>query len=399
MEEVSSLYIHIPFCISKCKYCDFFSIPCGNKNKIIPDSYIQALCNEILFRLKSNNVTALDTIYIGGGTPSLLTKNQLVLIFKTINSIANVSDNNDCEITIEANPDDITEDLIGVWKNIGINRISLGIQSFDDGALSYVSRRASASVNKKALEIIRGQWSGDLSVDLICGLPVQSANSFKKDLDFLLPLKPHHISMYSLTIEDETPLGIEYNKGMLNYDFDFADELWLSSKETLKNNGYEHYEVSNFCLKNHECKHNLKYWNHQGYIGVGSGGAGTVYFSDGSGLRWSNIRNIEKYTNYWLDKNNNFDLWNENKIANIEQISIDVSKFEYFMMGLRKLKGISSAHYKNIFGENIPEKVLNTFYKWEKEGLCQINKTQNNTYFGLGHKGIIYLNKFLEELL
>ena len=356
MNNLKSLYIHIPFCISKCKYCDFFSIPCNHGN--VPDDYINALCNEIKFRLEYFGIKELDTIYIGGGTPSLLAYNQLYKIFEIIKKCTNIKA--DCEITIESNPDDITERLIENWKNIGINRISLGIQSFSNMALEYVSRRANADVNENALKIINNVWHGDLSADLICGLPCESKASFKKDLECLLKYKPDHISMYSLTIEEETPLGKELANGKLQYDFDFADDLWISAKNYLTANGYNHYEVSNFSLPGKECRHNLKYWNHQGYVGCGSGGAGSVYFDNGEGFRWTNINNIDRYIKFWnsADSNNASNIEDFPDYIQIsENISLETSIFEFFMMGLRKLGGINENDFVNTFHMPMPEKI------------------------------------------
>ena len=432
MTDINSLYIHIPFCISKCKYCDFFSIPCkknnftcSDKKKLIQDSYIDSLCNELAYRINRFGLKKIDTIYIGGGTPSLLEINQLKKIFSVINE--NVFVDKNAEITIESNPDDITVDMISGWDKIGINRISLGIQSFDDKALSYVSRRADSNTNYKALEIIKEKWHKDLSIDMICVLPTQSSASFIHDVKSLLGLGPSHISMYSLTIEEETPLGHEYYTGALNYNFDFADQLWLTCKELLKQGGYKHYEVSNFCLPGKECRHNLRYWSHQSYIGCGSGGAGSVYRDDGSCFRWTNVKNIKEYTDFWNSKKYSevktmlsSDIpYSEEYIQGgnvpvpevIENISVETSVFEFFMMGLRKLEGIREDDFVNIFHEPVPENILKTFYKWAEQGLCEIkeNKSakQNVNHFSysksrcftLGHKGILYLNKFLEEII
>ena len=388
MKDIKALYIHIPFCISKCKYCDFFSVPTKNG---ISDLYIASLCNEIKYRLNFYNVTVLDSIYIGGGTPSLLKKEQLLSIINVIKENTTLSTN--CEITIESNPDDITKELISIFKTAGINRISLGIQSFSDAALSYVSRRATGKINLQALNIIKEIWDKDLSVDLICGLPKETTASFENDLKILLTYEPDHISMYSLTIEDETPLGKEYNKGILNYDFDFADELWLKSKEILKDNGYIHYEVSNFCKKGKECIHNLKYWNHESYIGCGSGGAGTVYKDNGTGYRWTNINNIQKYCQYWSNPNNNVEPLIQ------EEIDLDTSIFEFFMMGMRKLSGIKKGDFIKTFNMPIPKKIENIINKWINNNLCLSIKEGEDERITLGDKGILYLNSFLEEII
>ena len=394
MTEVKSLYIHIPYCISKCKYCDFFSVPCGKKTPQVPEEYMEALSNEIIYRISQFNIKEIETIYIGGGTPSLLSKKQLHKIFSVIKENTLLADN--CEITIESNPDDITKELIESWKEESINRISLGIQSFNDNALSYVSRRASSSINKQALALIKEYWKNDLSVDLICGLPKQDSSSFIKDLIYIGKCRPDHISMYSLTIEEETPLGREYYSGHLNYDFDMADELWLLSRKTLEEIGYNHYEVSNFSLPGKECRHNLKYWNHESYVGCGSGGAGTVYNNDGSGSRWTNITDINKYVSFWNNRKPS-DLENLPEIK--ESISVETSIFEFFMMGMRKLSGVKESDFERTFNKKIPEKILNSLNNWAEKGLCNITSCENGNIYTLGHKGILYLNLFLEEII
>ena len=390
MNNIKAIYIHIPFCISKCKYCDFFSVPTKNG---ISDLYITSLCNEIKYRIKKYNIKEVDSIYIGGGTPSLLSQSQLQRIFDTIRENTIILE--DCEITIESNPDDISKDLIKSFEHCGINRISLGLQSFSDSALCYVSRRATSEINVQALDIIKENWKKDLSVDLICGLPKEDADTFLHDISILLPYKPDHISMYSLTIEDETPLGKEYINGSLQYDFDFADDLWLKSKELLKDNGYIHYEVSNFCLIGKECRHNIKYWNHDSYIGCGSGGAGSVYYEDGTGIRWTNIANIHKYCEYW----SNFKNDDSSLPVITEKIDLETSIFEFFMMGMRKLSGVSKNHFENIFKMKIPEKIINVINKWVRKGLCEVIYKEDDLIYTLGHKGILYLNSFLEEII
>lgn len=386
----NSLYIHIPFCLSRCKYCDFFSTVLQEDS--IPEDYITALVNEIKFRLKKNNVKSLETIYIGGGTPSLLSQNQVNKIFDGIKSEVQI--NPDAEVTIEVNPDDVTEDLLKFYNSTSINRISCGIQSLNNSALSFCGRRADFKNCKKALDLFKKYWKKNLSLDIICGLPEETETTFIESLNTMIKYNPDHISMYSLTIEEETPLGQMYFNGDLEYSFDYSDELWLKGYDILKKNNYAQYEVSNFCHSNKECKHNLKYWNHSDYIGCGSGGTGTVYNKDGSGNRWTNKKNIQEYCNYW-----NKDSADGKIPAEEEFISIEDSKFEFFMMGLRKRQGIFAQEYKDIFKEDLPEKYVSIFAKWNCKGLLDINKTEKDINYSLNEKGILFLNSLLNELL
>ena len=204
-EKAISLYIHIPFCITKCRYCDFFSKACGKEP--VPDSYVEALCNEIL----SVSGVSVNTIYFGGGTPSLLTPQQIKRIFEALNKACKLKP--DAEITFEVNPDDVSEELIATLEAAGVNRISCGIQSMTEKVLQYAGRRASAAVNQNALKLLQKFWHKKLSLDLISALPYESTESFRQTLDTIINANPHHISMYSLTIEEKTPFGIALEDG------------------------------------------------------------------------------------------------------------------------------------------------------------------------------------------
>lgn len=384
MRKNVSLYIHIPFCLSKCSYCDFFSVKTETS---VPDLYVDALCKEMEFRIKEFDVGSFKTLFIGGGTPSLLTEFQL----KKIIAVIERKMEPDAEITIEVNPDDISREFLKSCKSCGINRISCGIQSLNEKSLAFVKRRASLEQTKNALKLLRKYWTEKLSVDLICGLPYETSHSFKNGLTEIISMNPDHISMYSLVLEDETPLGQYYSKN--EYDFDFADELWISGRDFLVENGYEHYEVSNFCKPGCECRHNLVYWNHQDYIGCGCGGTGSVYYDDGTGLRITNTTDIEKYCDFW-----NSDEIKEEIPQVAENVSLNDSKYDFFMMGLRKKTGVSGLQFKEIFKTEIPENIVSIFNKWSEKGLCNITANSSNVFYSLNSEGILYLNRFLQEL-
>ena len=275
------------------------------------------------------------------------------------------------------NPDDVSESFIEFINQTLINRISCGLQSMNDDVLQFVKRRGSVSDNSRALDLLKSQWKKNFSVDLICGLPGESEESFFSGLNSILKYEPNHISMYSLTIEDSTPLGKMFNSGKIEYDFDFADNLWLKAKDFLEENGYDQYEVSNFSKKGFESKHNLSYWNHQSYLGCGSGATGTVYNDDGSGIRWTNTQNIERYINFWQEKSNSFNIEKNDDIQELEQIDVETSKIEFFLMGLRKLSGITTKEYENIFHKPIDDKIIKVFKKWEQNNLCKSKEYQN----------------------
>ena len=395
-----SLYLHIPYCISKCAYCDFFSRPASNKltadqKAIIPDSYITALCNDIAYRINFFKVRKLNSIYIGGGTPSLLSASQFNNLFNKIKSLVHFLEN--IEITVEVNPDDVSKELLEtLWEN-GVNRISCGIQSMNSDVLKRACRRADGNVNQKAMQLFAEYWKGELSVDLISGLPLDDKDSLINSLNFVCSYNPEHISLYSLTIEENTPFGKQLESGGLVYDFDAADKLWLCGRDFLEEKGWGWYEVSNFCRPGKECIHNLSYWTHKSYLGCGSGATGSFYNKDGSGVRWTGTNDIEKYIDYWTDKK-------EEELPQLfEEIDIETSEFEFFMMGLRKLSGITAMEFNRVFDKPLPEKFLKTFGDWEKKGLCVRHKVcapggGEDERYCMSREGILFLNRFLEEI-
>ena len=403
MNEEISLYIHIPFCISKCAYCDFFSRPEGKKNSIndkaiIPDTYVSALCKEIQFRIEKHQVKKLKTLYIGGGTPSLLTSEQFKTLFKQLKSYTELS--LQTEITVEVNPDDVNLKLLETLSDCGVNRISCGIQSMNDRALKTACRRADSQINKNALSLLHKYWKGQLSLDLISGLPGDNEDTLLASLKEVCEINPEHVSLYSLTIEDETPFGKQLDSGALKYDFDQADRLWLKGCAFLESRAYKWYEVSNFCREGKECKHNLAYWTHSSYLGCGSGGTGSLYSAGGRGFRWTNTQNIEDYINFWNDFSENKEL-KLCDVQNEEEIDFETSRFEFFMMSLRKIRGFKLSEYKNIFSQELPGKFIEVFDRWEEKGLCkkqELLSDFSDTEYAMTEKGLLYLNRFLEEL-
>ncbi|MBP5519116.1 MAG: radical SAM family heme chaperone HemW [Treponema sp.] len=408
-QKCFSLYVHIPFCLSKCAYCDFFSKPCSKSS--IPFGYIHSLCNEIKQRFFDFDVKSLKTIYIGGGTPSLLSKNDFEELFSCIKSAAALE--SDCEITVEVNPDDVTKELLETLQKCGVNRISCGIQTMNQNCLKFVGRRADSKTNQRALELLQNNWKGDVSVDLISALPGDDEKNLLESINQICKIKPAHISLYSLTIEENTALGRALAQGAFDYDFDKADKLWLCGRDYLEKNGYSQYEVSNFSLPEKNCHHNLVYWNHQGYIGCGSGATGTVYnqffeneesqianaasFEKEAGLRWTNTTDVEKYISFWNQNQKNQSL--QNYPQNLEKLTLETSQFEFFMMGMRKLSGITKKQFFSCFKKPLPQKFLELFSDWEKKGLAFQKNENDDVRYALNSKGILFLNTFLEELL
>ena len=356
MEKKVSLYIHIPFCLSNCVYCDFFSLTdCAG----LVEDYISALCNEIKFRLDEYGKCLVKTVYVGGGTPSLLKPHQIETVGRVVKEFARPKN---FEFTFEVNPDDVSKQLLQALKDTGVNRISCGVQSFSEEVLKSIHRRAKIQQINNAFSLFRENWPQKLSVDLICGLPGETEQTMLLGLKTLADYAVPHISFYSLCIEEETPLGNAIINKTIKYNSDYSDSLWLKGRDFLLKNGYEQYEISNFCLPGYECIHNMTYWSHKDYIGAGAGATGTIYKKDATGLRWTNTKNIRKYIDFWSKKTGE-----NTKTAvpqEVEIIDRKTSEFEYFMMGLRTKKGISPAEYKKIFNEQIPAPVMELLKRW-----------------------------------
>nr|MBQ2234631.1 radical SAM family heme chaperone HemW [Treponema sp.] len=387
---ICSLYIHIPFCKSKCEYCDFFSVPCGNK--CIPDEYVNALLQELDVRIKLYNVHRFSTVYIGGGTPSLLKPIQLEKIMKKVLSLGIPS-----EITMEVNPEDVTEELLVAMNNLGINRISCGIQSLNDEVLRCVKRRGCVENIFDKIELIKKTWNGIFSVDIISALPNQSKSDFLDGLKKIVSFEPEHISMYALTIEESTPLGKKLQKGQLCYDFEAADEMWIEGRDFLINSGYVHYEVSNFAKDGFACEHNMAYWKLKNYIGIGAGAVGTIY-SDRT-VRWSNSTKLDSYISFWNKNLSDIKIDELCNIQSVENIDFNIQVFEYFMMGLRTSYGICKEEFEARFNMPIPEKFIKIFNEWEQKQMCQKKVSFNKTYYSLNSSGLLLLNEFLTELI
>ena len=425
------LYVHIPFCTSKCSYCDFFSVPCAKK---IDDEYIDAVLNEAACTASLRDIDSWKTIYVGGGTPSLLSEKQIDFLFS---GLLKMSRKAPLEVTMEANPSNVTESLLDAASASGVTRISCGIQSFSDASLCRVRRRSRASDVYRALSLFEKKRPHALSVDMIARLPEETDASFASGLKTLLSYAPDHISLYSLTVEAGTPLCSEIESGKILHDIDASDALWISGRDFLCGAGYEQYEVSNFCRRGCECLHNLAYWNLESYAGIGAGATGTFYRKDVS-ARFTNTRDIEAYTRFWKSKKIDADdlrsriflsddfrtahlraerehrdekrmtqgdavqAYTERRFGEIpfsvEYIDKKTEAFEFFMMGLRMTRGICRETYEARFGA-FPEKAEALFTAWEGRGLALRRKKNGRRFYALTKEGLLFLNEFLEALL
>jgi oxygen-independent coproporphyrinogen-3 oxidase len=327
------LYVHVPFCIRKCIYCDFFSVPYDDS---LAKTYINALCKELY--LKKDSVQNFKKVYIGWGTPSLLPDECFVELFECLNDNFNLC--SDAEITVEANPGTINESGINTLFSLGVNRLSIGIQSFNNDELTILGRIHTSEDAIRSVEIIRKEGLRNFSIDLMYGIPGQTANSWHSSISKAVELSPAHISAYELTPEGKTPLCelIESNEIRMP-DEEIILEMYNHTIDYLSGFDYEHYEISNFALSGFRCIHNLNYWDRGGYVGAGAGAH--------SFLNETRLRNTEHLQAYIENLNGGI-------IPQIEETTVmrQEADKEFLFLGLRKTEGISIAKSEEL-GLNI----------------------------------------------
>lgn len=316
---MKSVYIHIPFCKNICSYCDFCKMI---YNKEFVNSYLEELSKEINERYEDD---ILDTIYIGGGTPSSLDKDDLKILFDIIKTLKT---SNNLEFTFECNLDDINESLLTILKENKVNRLSIGIQSFDKDNLKFMNRFHTFKEANEKVELCKKLGFNNINVDLIYGIPEEKFLTLKKDLKYMIKLDVTHISTYSLIIEDHTKIKIN-NIIPISDETDAKMYEYICNK--LKKKGYYHYEVSNFSRHGYESRHNINYWNNEEYYGFGLGAHGYIL-----GFRYENTRSLTDYLEGYYKLNESI-------------VSIQEDFENEIMLGLRKLKGIDLEKIKTKF--------------------------------------------------
>ena len=338
------IYIHIPFCKQKCYYCDFVSF--SNKEEYI-EKYVETLEREIdSYDLSNYNIT---TIYIGGGTPSRIPSEKIQEILEKIKQ--KISENQtrwkDIEITIELNPGTVEEEKIKKYKEIGINRLSIGLQSTNNKLLKEIGRIHTFEDFKNTYNLVKKVGFENINVDLMIGLPNQTISDVKESLNEIIKLNPTHVSVYSLIVEENTKMEqLINNKELQLPDEELERQMYWYVKNTLELNGYNHYEISNFAKKGKESKHNLNCWEQKEYIGLG-----LAAYSYLNGVRYGNTGNIEKYINV-QDFFNRSEL-EESGIRIVDEVqSLEDKRKEYMLLGLRKIDGVSIQKFKEKFVEN-----------------------------------------------
>ncbi len=394
------LYIHIPFCVKKCNYCDFISFAnCEDKH----EKYVDALCKEITLSAKDYEDYNITSIYIGGGTPSILSSEQISKIVNTLKKnfkIKNIKHTYKgilptkikkirpkVEFSIECNPKTLTKEKLITYKKLGINRLSIGLQSTDDEDLKVLGRVHTYDDFVENYKMARQMGFDNINVDLIEAIPGQTLSSWKKTMLLISTWLPEHISAYSLIVEENTPFYEMQQKGTLMLPSEETErEIYYYTKEYLEQCGYHRYEISNYARDGFECEHNKGYWKRVNYLGLGLNSSSMV-----NNTRWKNTENLDEY----LDAFSSDTCVLENIRKDIEKLSHKAQMEEYMFLGLRLADGINKEDFINTFGQDfdftygeVVDKLLEEDY---------ITVVDDNVK--LTDKGIDFSNKVLAEFL
>lgn len=380
MKKDLSLYVHIPFCLSKCRYCNFVSCVAPDEIKV---KYLKALNNELVFRSREYRMRYdVSTIYIGGGTPSSLRLGSIKSIMNTIYS--NFSVKNGAEITIEINPNDITDAKIEEFLSIGINRFSIGLQTSNESILKILGRTHNVLTYQIAVSKLKNRGATNISTDIILGLPGQTEKDVKETLKILLDLKVPHISAYMLQVEDGTPLKKYIDEKIVTLPSEDATASFYEIVcSTLKEHGYDHYEVSNFAFPGFASKHNKVYWNGGDYLGAGASAHSLI-----SPYRMANTENIREYINIVQDRK-------MPPIAKVEKLDNEKMKEEMIMLSLRTKEGLNTVEYEKKFKENFIAKKKSEIALLLKNGFIVLDSEFN---IKVTEKGMLVLNEVIRQL-
>lgn len=383
------LYIHIPFCVKKCAYCDFLSAPAGEREI---RAYADALIREIGCRGKNYRDYRVSTVFLGGGTPSVLNGEDTARIFRALKESFDIAENP--EITLEANPGTVTEEKASVWKNVGINRISIGLQSVNDRELKMLGRIHTFREFLNTWELVRHIGFHNINIDLISAIPGQTAESWESTLRTVAELEPEHISAYSLIIEEGTPFYAQYGDGNIRDvsfpplpDEDEDREIYQRTAAVLNEYGYHRYEISNYAREGYECRHNLGYWERKEYLGLGLGASSLI-----QECRFHNTADLGKYMQVYGDAGNETE---KPVLEEMEKLSAEDQMEEFMFLGLRRMAGISAADFRAAFGRDIMEIYGEKLIKLEKQGLI----TNSGDRIRLTERGIDISNYVFSEFI
>ena len=382
---MAGLYIHIPFCASRCIYCGFYSTTLME----LRDRYVDALCQEMTLRQEALMqqglpLPSLDTIYIGGGTPSQLSSQHLKKLFDHINKVFGINkvfSNNATEVTIEMNPDDVTEEYAHALSQLPVNRVSMGAQTFDDNRLRFLNRRHNAQQVPQAVKTLREAGISNISIDLMYGFPGENLDNWQDDITKALDLGVEHLSAYCLMIEEGTVLYEKMrngeNKEMRECDEELERQMYYTLTERLKAAGFEHYEISNFALPGHRSRHNSSYWTDVPYIGLGA----AAHSYDGRSRCW-NVADIRQYIN---------GIENGSPVIEQEWLDDDSRYNDRVMLSLRTCEGIDLS----LLSPQDTSYLLPLANKYLEQGLL----TRSDNHLRLTHQGLFVSDMVISDLM
>lgn len=381
MKELE-LYIHIPFCVQKCAYCDFLSAPADANTR---QKYLDALNREIQGCQKIYQNYNVITVFLGGGTPSILNPVQMKELFSALQDSFRIAE--EAEITIEVNPGTVTEEKLLSWKNAGINRISIGLQSTEDTELRMLGRIHNYCQFLDTWRLVRRFGMDNVNVDLISAIPGQTLESWQKTLRKTAELEPEHLSVYSLMIEEGTPFYDRYGKAL---ELSLPDEeterlMYEETEKILQEYGYTRYEISNYAKPGYECRHNTGYWQRKEYLGIGLGASSLI-----GKRRFRHISDLQKYIT---------EAGNVRHIREEEEILSAKDEMEEFMfLGLRMMCGVKKSEFLRLFGMQMDEIYAEPLKKMEENGLLEINGDMVRlTKRGIDISNYVFEHFLLEE--
>ena len=379
-ENNIGLYVHIPFCMKKCRYCDFLSFECRDEKAL--HEYTEALLREINIRYEQWPYKVVDSIYIGGGTPSILPAEDMKRIMDGIKNDFTVTD--DCEITIEANPATVDEHKLETYLEAGINRISIGVQSFDNSILNLLGRVHDKNDAMNAIRMAKKAGFRNLNVDMMFGIPGQTMKMWRDSLRQCIFLRPEHISLYSLQIEEGTQFYSMMEKGTLESVPDRTDRtMYHDALDMLTDAGYHHYEISNAALPGFESRHNLKYWSYEEYLGIGPGASSFI-----GGQRFKNTSSVLEYLKFIKSEQAPVDPEDVEQYTPRDEMGI------YVFTGLRKTDGLDIRDFEETFKTEFFD-VYDPMIVTKMRGLLQVD----GCTMKLTDKGLDVSNKVMAEFV
>ena len=372
------LYIHIPFCVTKCKYCDFNSFKIDLNEKI---KYLNYLGEEMKLYKEEIKNREIDSVFVGGGTPSILNENEINILFEKIKENFNIKSN--AEITMECNPGTLTLNKLKAMKKSGVNRLSIGLQAVQNHHLKYIGRIHTFEEFEKNYHDAKQMGFDNINIDLMYALPNQSREDWMESLEKVVKLNPTHISAYSLILEENTELFKMYERDEFNLLDENTDiEMYEYTINYLKSHGYNQYEISNYAKDNFECKHNVLYWKCEEYVGIGASASG--YFN---GIRYNNICELDNYEKMILE--------GEKPIEWEEKLSIKDEIEESIFLGLRMNEGIQISDFKEKYNFDFEKEYKNEIEKLSKMELIEID----NNRMKLTQKGREISNSIFVEFI